>query len=147
MALLSGEYSATLDDKGRISIPSRFREGIPENMLILSKGIEHCIWAHTPQVWEQVSARFQNMPLSIRKTSMVEHRFVFATQDVEIDKAGRIAVPQKLRDFAGLTKDCIVASNGIRIEIWDAERYAAYEQASDEQLMDVLEEMGPLKLY
>jgi MraZ protein len=147
MALLSGEYSATLDEKGRISIPSKFREGIPENVLILSKGIEHCIWAHTPQVWERVSARFQNMPLSMRKATMVEHRFVFATQEAEIDKAGRIAVPQKLRDFAGLTKECIVASNGTRIEIWDAERYAAYEQASDEQLMDVFEEMGPLNLY
>jgi MraZ protein len=148
MNLLSGEYSATLDDKGRVSIPSRFREEIPENVLILSKGIEHCIWAHTPAQWEKVSARFRNTAsMSIKKADMVYHRFIYGTFEVEIDKAGRIAVPQKLRDFAGLSKDCTLASDGNRIEIWDAERYAAYEQIIDEQLVDVLEEMGPLNLY
>jgi MraZ protein len=146
--MLSGEYSATLDDKGRISIPSRFRDAIPENSLVLTKGIEHCIWAHTLQQWEKVSAKLRNAAsISIKKTDMVHHRFVFATYEVEIDKAGRIAVPQKLRDFAGLTRDCIVASDGNRIELWDAERYAAYEQMIDEQLVNVLEEMGPLNLY
>ncbi|MDR2211033.1 MAG: division/cell wall cluster transcriptional repressor MraZ [Spirochaetaceae bacterium] len=148
MALASGEYPATLDDKGRVSIPARFREGIPENLLILTKGIERCIWAHTPPRWEEVSARLRRAAsMSIKKTDMVHHRFIFSTYEAEIDKAGRIALPQKLRDFAALGKDCIVASDGNRIEIWDAERYAAYEQMIDEQIVDVLEEMGPLNLY
>jgi MraZ protein len=146
MTLLGGEYAVTLDDKGRVSIPSRFREGIPENLLILTKGIEHCIWAHTPRQWEQVWARLKNIAsMSIKKADMVRHRFL--PWEVEIDKAGRIALPQKLRDFAALGKDCIVDSDGNRIEIWDAERYAAYEKAIDEQIVDVLEEMGPLNLY
>ncbi|MDR2144726.1 MAG: division/cell wall cluster transcriptional repressor MraZ [Treponema sp.] len=143
MALMSGEYPVTLDDKGRLSIPARFREGIPDNLLVLTKGIERCIWAFTQAQWEQFSSKLQAniAPMSIKKADMVQHRFLFSTYEAEIDKAGRIAVPQKLRDFAGLAKDCTVISNGRRIELWDVEHYRAYEQASDEQLVDILEEM------
>jgi MraZ protein len=148
MVFSTGEYSATLDDKGRISIPSRFREGIPENILVITKGIENCIWAHTPQVWEKVSAKLRNAAsISIKKTNMVNHRFIFPSCEVEIDKAGRIAIPQTLREFAGLSKDCIVASDGNCIELWDAERLAAYQRTIDNQFVDVLEEMGHLELY
>ncbi|GHV85714.1 division/cell wall cluster transcriptional repressor MraZ [Spirochaetia bacterium] len=148
MALLSGEYPVTLDDKGRVSIPARFREGIPENVLVLTRGmIEQCIWAVTPQNWEKVASPFKSaVSLSLRKADMVRHRLLFSTYEVEVDKTGRIAVPQKLRDFAGLSKDCVVTSDGVRIEIWDAERYAEYEQKIDEQFEDVLEEMGHLNL-
>jgi MraZ protein len=143
MALMSGEYPATLDDKGRLSIPARFREGIPDNVLILTKGMEHCIWAFTQTKWEQFSSKVQAniAPMSIKENEMVQHYFLFPPYEVEIDKVGRIAVPQKLRDFAGLTKDCTVISNGRRIELWDVERYRAYEQAIDEQLMSILEKM------
>jgi MraZ protein len=143
MALMSGEYPVTLDDKGRLSIPARFREGIPDNVLILTKGIERCIWAFTQTQWEQFSSKLQAniAPMSIKKADMVQHRFLFSTYEAEIDKAGRVAVPQKLRDFAGLSKDCTVISNGRRIELWDVEHYRTYEQASDEQLVGVLEEM------
>jgi MraZ protein len=148
MALFSGDYSATLDDKGRISIPAKFREKIPENLLVLTKGmIEHCLWAFTPGDWDRVSSKIKDgVNLPARKADMLYHRLLFSTYEVEIDKAGRIAVPQKLRDFAGLTKDCSVISDGSRIEIWDAQRYRSYEQEIDEQLGDVLEETS-LNMY
>jgi MraZ protein len=143
MPISSGEYPVTIDEKGRLSMPARFREGIPDNMLIMTKGIERCAWAFTQDYWEQFSAKLKKniAPLSIRKADMVQHRFLFPTYDVEIDRAGRIAVPQKLRDFAGLARDCTVISNGTRIEVWDTDRYRAYEEASDEQLLSILEEM------
>ncbi|MDR2661929.1 MAG: division/cell wall cluster transcriptional repressor MraZ [Treponema sp.] len=148
MALFSGDYPATLDDKGRISIPAKFRERIPQNLLVLTRGmIEHCVWAFTPEDWERVSSKIKNeVNLPARKADMLYHRLLFSTYEVEIDKAGRIAVPQKLRDFAGLTKDCSVTSDGSRIEIWDARRYQSYEQEIDEQLGDVLEETS-LNMY
>ncbi|MDR1507168.1 MAG: division/cell wall cluster transcriptional repressor MraZ [Treponema sp.] len=148
MMVLSGEYSATLDDKGRLSIPAKFREGIPDNVLVLTKGIERCVWAFTQSQWEQFSSRLQAnaASLSIKKADIVQHRFLFSTYEAEIDKAGRIAVPQKLRDFAFLAKDCTVTSNGRRIELWDMEHYRSYEQASDEHLVNVLEEMGSFDL-
>jgi MraZ protein len=148
MALFSGDYPATLDDKGRISIPAKFRERIPENVLVLTKGmIEHCVWAFTSEDWEKVSSKIKNeVNLPARKADMLYHRLLFSTYEVEIDKAGRIAIPQKLRDFAGLVKDCSVTSDGSRIEIWDARRYRSYEEEIDEQLEDVLEETS-LNMY
>jgi MraZ protein len=148
MALLSGEYHVTLDDKGRLGIPAKFREGIPDSALILTKGLENCVWAFTPSGWEEFSSglRSKSSPLPLQKAEMVRHHFLFSTYEVEIDKAGRIAVPQKLREFAGLNKDCTVTSNGKRIELWDLDHYKAYEQTIEEKLGDVLEEMGSLDL-
>ena len=149
MAVLSGEYPATLDDKGRVSIPARFREGIPGNVLVLTRGmIERCVWALTPENWEKISSTLKNaVSMSLRKTDMVHHRLLFSTYEVEIDRNGRIALPPKLRDFAGLDRDMIITSDGVRIELWDAGRYAEYEQKIDEEFEDVLEEMGHLNLY
>ena len=155
MAAFRGEYQATLDEKGRVSIPARLREGIPENILILTKSMfENCIWAFTPKDQEKVSESLKKfwsensgITMTSQQKDMFDHRVSFFTSVVEIDKTGRIMVPQKFRDHAGLTRDCVVSSDGIRIEIWDAQRYAEYEQRVEEQFGAVLDKMGPLTLY
>ena len=155
MAQLRGEYQATLDEKGRVSIPARFREGIPHSVLVLTKGMfEACIWAFTPENQEKITESLRNfwsananMPMTPRQKDMFDHRVSFFTSEVEIDKTGRIMIPPKFREYAGLSRDCIVASDGIRIEIWDTGRYAEYEQKVEEQFETVLEKMGPLNLY
>ena len=149
MALLKGEYQATLDDKGRVSIPARFREGIPNNVLILSKGMfESCIWAFTPENQEKVTENLRNfwsnnsnVPMTLRQKDMFEHRVSFFTSEVEIDKTGRIMIPQKFRDYAGLVRDCIVTSDGFRIEIWDTRLHAEYEQRVEEENEALLEKI------
>ena len=155
MALLRGEYQATLDEKWRVSIPARFREGIPNNMLVLTKGmVEACIWAFTPENHEKVTESLRNfwnantnMSMTLKQKDMFDHRISFSTSEVEIDKTGRIMIPPKFRDYAGLARDCMITSDGIRIEIWDAGRYAEYEQRVEEQNKAVLEMMGPINLY
>ena len=155
MALLKGEYQATLDEKGRVSIPARFREGIPENVLVLTKSMfEACIWAFTPENHEKFTESLRNfwsananMPMTLRQKDMFDHRVSFSASEVEIDKTGRIMIPQKFRDHAGLVRDCVVTSDGVRIEIWDAARHAEYEQRVEEQFEAVVEKMGLLNLY
>ena len=153
--MLRGEYPATLDDKGRVSIPARFREGISHNVLVLTKSMfESCIWAFTPENQEKVTENLRNywsansnMPMTPKQKDMFDHRVSFFTSIAEVDKTGRIVIPQKFRDYAGLVRDCMITSDGVRIEIWDAVRYAEYEQRVDEQFDTVLEKMGPLNLY
>ena len=155
MAVLRGEYQATLDEKGRVSIPARLREGIPENILVLTKSMyENCIWAFTPENQEKVTESLKKfwsenngMPMTPQQKDMFDHRVSFFASAVEIDKTGRILVPQKFRDHAGLVKDCIISSDGIRIEIWDVDRYAEYEQKVEAEFETVLSKMGPLTLY
>jgi MraZ protein len=144
----SGEYPNTLDDKGRVSIPAKLREKLPGNLLILTKGIERFVWLLPPEQWEKVSKTLMDTnSLSLQKASMVHHRFIAPAQEVEVDRVGRIAIPQSLRDYAGLSRDCVVIGNGKGLEIWDAEQYRAYEKAIDDNLMDVMEEMGPIDLF
>jgi MraZ protein len=141
MVVASGEYSVTLDEKGRLSIPAKFRDGIPENSLILTKGIRRCIWAFTISQWEGFYGKFADIStLSIEEADMLQHRFLIPFE-TELDKAGRIAVPQKLRDFAGLSKNCVVAGINSRIELWDEEQYAAYEKMIDDQMSELLKKM------
>ena len=157
MALLKGEYQATLDEKGRVSIPARFREGVPHNVLVLTKSmsmVEACIWAFTPENHEKVTESLRNfwsinakMPMTFEQKVMFDHRVGFSISEVEIDKTGRIMIPPKFRDYAGLAKDCVVTSDGICIKIWDADRHTEYEQKIEEQFGAFLEKMGPFNLY
>ncbi|MDR0553794.1 MAG: division/cell wall cluster transcriptional repressor MraZ [Treponema sp.] len=144
MNLLTGEYSNTLDEKGRVSLPSHLREELPGNTLVMTKGIENCLWLFSPEQWEKTAGNLMNQAtLSLEKLSLVQHRFIAPAKMVEIDKIGRIAVPQRLRDFAGLNKDCIIMGMGKFIEIWDIERYDAYCEGNMSKLKAIVEEMGP----
>jgi MraZ protein len=143
----SGQYQNTLDDKGRLSIPAGLRETLQEHTLILTKGIEHCVWVLPPEYWEKMSAVFMNpKSLDMTEASSLHYRFIVPKQEVEIDKAGRIAVPSSLRDFACLSRECAILGKGNFIEIWDAEAYKAFEVASEVSLKAALAKLGPIGL-
>lgn len=139
----TGLKFVSCDDKGRISIPSLFREGIPENALIITKGLKHCLWLYPVEGWSIFSSQMESKiePLSLRERDYMRHRFIIPAQELEIDKLGRVAVPQSLRDFAGLNKECVVASNGDRMEIWDSQAYNDYQAEIEENLEGVVEEI------
>ena len=142
------EYLSTLDDKGRISLPARIRGNIDENTLILTKGINKSIWVFLPAEWEAFSKRLiDSITLSLSKQLMIQHQFFAPKAEMEIDKAGRIAIPQSLRDFACLSRDCKILEVINHLEIWDSDQYKAYEKANEANLQEVLEEMGPVALF
>jgi len=141
----SGQYQNTLDDKGRLSIPADLREMLQDHTLVLTKGIEHCVWVLTPEYWEKMSAIFMNpKSLDMTEASSLHYRFIVPKQDVEIDKTGRIAVPQSLREFAGLNRECAILGKGNFIEIWDAEAFKAFEAAGEVSLKAALAKLGPI---
>ena len=142
------EYLCTLDDKGRISLPARIRSTINQNSLILTKGINKSIWVFLPEEWDSFSKKLiDSASLSLNKQMVIQHQFIAPKADMEIDKAGRIAIPQSLREFACLVRDCKILEVVNHLEIWDSEQYKAYEQANESQLQEVLEEMGPVTLF
>jgi len=144
MALLSGQYPVTMDDKNRVSIPVPFRKGIPDGTLVLTQGMFNgSIWAYTPKNWEQISSTVKNINnLPMPKLEKMRHRFLFSSFDVELDQYGRITIPQKLKDFAKLNKEIMITSDGERIEIWDEETHAKYEQEIYADLPGIIEEVG-----
>jgi MraZ protein len=133
MELLTGEFNNTLDDKGRVSLPSRLRSGLPGNILVLTQGVDDCLWLFPPEQWKELSRKLMESTSPFQaKSRMIQRRIIAPAQEVEIDKAGRIAVPQSLREFAGLSKDCVILGIDKYIEIWDAEKYRSYWNDNEE---------------
>jgi MraZ protein len=143
MDLLTGEFNNTLDDKGRVSLPSRLRAGLPGNILILTQGVDDCLWLFTPEQWKDLSRKLMDSTSPFQaKSRMIQRRIIAPAQEVEIDKAGRIAIPQSLREFAKLSKDCVILGIDKYFEIWDAESYRSYWNEKEEDFKEAAEELS-----
>ncbi|MDR2900231.1 MAG: division/cell wall cluster transcriptional repressor MraZ [Treponema sp.] len=147
MDLLTGEFNNTLDDKGRVSLPSRLRSGLSGNILVLTQGVDQCLWLLPPEQWKELSRKLMESTSPFQARSrLVQRRIIAPAQEVEIDKAGRIAIPQSLREFAGLSKDCVILGIDKYIEIWDADQYRSYWDENKEEFKLAAEELGGVVL-
>ena len=127
MELRTGSSESTLDDKGRVSVPVRFREQFHGDLMITRSVVDPCVWILTQGAWEVFKRNMSNSGEFTKE----EKRFFKDTvidlgEEVKLDKAGRIAIPSALRGYANLTKECIVISAGDRLSIWDAGEFNAY---------------------
>jgi MraZ protein len=140
-------YLSTLDDKGRISLPARLRGTLKENTLILTKGNSQGIWLFLPEEWEQFCRDISASATSFEESTLIQHQFMVPMVEQEIDKAGRIAIPPSLRDFANLSRDCKILEARKHLEIWDSGCYEAYLNMNQEKLRGLMEKMGPISLF
>jgi MraZ protein len=125
-----GRYEHTIDPKGRLSIPSRYREELVARAvttLILSEG-DHCVWAFPLDAWEQLEERLRLHPqLSPERRSIVRV-MVASAKECPLDRAGRTLIPPELREFAGLKKDVMITGALDSFEIWSRDRWADHRQ-------------------
>ena len=143
MELLIGEFKATLDEKGRICLPASLRRVLNEEKLILTQNYyDNCLWLFPVEEYKAKLKTYQeNTNLLSKKDRDFRRRF-FNSQEVEIDKAGRIPIFQNYREYAGLNKDCVFLAQGEYIEIWDEERYNTCLEDSKDDFVAVSEEMS-----
>ncbi|GHV77266.1 transcriptional regulator MraZ [Spirochaetia bacterium] len=143
MKSLTGEYKITLDDKGRISLPTKIRAALEDNTHKLTKGEDDCLWLYPMEGWEALMQEVRaSSSAFIPDFRAFRRHFIGPAQDVEIDKAGRIAIPQILREYAALTRDCVVLGQDDIVEIWDADRYKAYLDESSEEYKTASKKLG-----
>ncbi|GHV26537.1 transcriptional regulator MraZ [Spirochaetia bacterium] len=143
MKSLNGEYKITLDDKGRVSLPTKIRAALEDNAIMLTKGEDGCLWLYPMDEWKALIQQVRGSSSPFKADSRIlKRRLIGPAQDVEIDKAGRIAVPQTLREYADLTRDCIVLGQDNYVEIWNADRYKAYLDESEEEYKTASERLG-----
>mgnify|MGYP005841299569 FL=1 len=136
MELVTGEFKNTLDEKGRLSLPAKLRTGLTSNILIVTQGLDNCLWVFTPERWQKLSEQiFESTSLFHQQARIIQRRIIAPAQEVEIDKAGRIAIPQSLREFAKLEKECVVLGITRRIEIWDQDTYKAWLSATEAEFV------------
>ena len=137
-----GTYTPRLDDKGRLFLPAKFRDELSEG-LVLTRGQERCLTVWPLEEFGRLTERMKSAPVT-NKSSRDYVRMLFAgASDETPDKQGRITVPPMLRDYASLTRDCIVIGAMNRIEIWDATAWQTYSEQQEQAFADLSEEVFP----
>jgi MraZ protein len=117
-----GEFEHTIDSKGRLTIPAKFKDELAGG-LVVTRGLDHCLWAYTREEWKLVSEKIASLPMASAEARRFT-RFMFAGASEAIpDRQGRIIIPQKLLEHAGIDKDVVVTGMMNRIEIWSPERW------------------------
>lgn len=135
-----GEYKHNLDTKGRIIVPSKFRELLDEQFII-TRGLDRCLFAYTLDEWGRIEEKLKTLPLTKKDARKFTRLFFSGATNVEIDKQGRINIPQNLREYAGLLKDCTVIGVSNRIEIWDSVAWEDFYTESENNFEDIAEDL------
>lgn len=141
--MLLGEYEHSIDTKGRLAMPAKLREGLGEHFII-TKGLDGCLFVYDMEQWRILEQKLSALPMS-RKGARDFSRFLFSGAcESECDKQGRILLPANLRRYAGLEKDAVVVGVGARAEIWDAQRWADYNESCAEAVNEQAEQLADL---
>ena len=141
--MITGEYRYSLDEKGRLMIPAKVRAEIAGSLLVLTRGIDRCLWLFPPEQWKIKSEQLlSSTSLFHEKDRLIHRRIVAPAQEVEIDRLGRIVVPPTLREYGGLAKDCIILGMLTHLEVWDEPTYKQYWEASEGRFLEAAEEIG-----
>ena len=125
-----GEYQHSLDAKGRIIVPAKFREELGVRF-IATKGLDNCIFLYPLNEWRTIEEKLKSLPFTRADVRSFARFFFAGASELEIDKQGRIVLPPNLRDYAGINKDLIVIGVGSRVEIWAGDNWAQYNQAAE----------------
>lgn len=137
-----GTHYPKLDDKGRLFLPAKFREPL-QGGLVITKGQEHSLFVFPREDFFAYARRFEDAPLSSKGTRDYVRVLLSGASDELPDRQGRITVPPTLREYAGLSKECVVIGAGSRVEIWDSQRWADYLGPSEGAYADLSEEVLP----
>ncbi|GAA2137361.1 division/cell wall cluster transcriptional repressor MraZ [Glycomyces algeriensis] len=133
-----GTHNPRLDDKGRVILPAKFREGLAEGVVI-TKGQERCLYVFPEAEFTRIAEALQLAPMS-SKTARAYSRVFFASAHDEVpDKQGRVTIPPRLREYAGLDRDLAVIGASNRVEIWNTRTWDDYLEASEEAFADIEE--------
>lgn len=128
--MFMGEYEHSIDDKGRLIIPVKFREGLGERF-VATKGLDNCLFIYPQAEWQKLEEKLKELPFT-RADSRAFTRFFFSgATECELDKQGRILVPANLRSHAKLEKDVVIIGVSTRVEIWSKSVWAEYSSRAD----------------
>ena len=138
-----GEYRHTIDNKGRLIIPARFRELLGEKFVI-TKGLDNCLFVYPEAEWGRIAMKLQDLPFTREDARAFTRLFLAGACESEVDGQGRTLLPLNLRHFAGMSKDVCLIGVGSRFEIWDMDRWGNYTQRSEREFGDIANKMADL---
>lgn len=138
--MLIGEYSHNMDAKGRIIMPAKFRDDIGP-VFVLTRGLDGCLFGYPMAQWEILQEKMKQLPLSKKDARSFVRFFYSAATEAEVDKQGRINIPETLKNYAKIEKECRIIGVSDRIEIWSKTRWEEFAETAEESFEDIAENM------
>ena len=138
-----GEYNHNLDNKGRLAVPVKFRDDLKKGVVI-TKGLDGCLFLYTMSEWKILAEKLSKLPISQSNTRAFARLMLAGAMDVQVDKQGRVVLPDYLRKYASLKKKIIIGGLYNRLEIWDENNWEKYKNKTEKESGDIAEKLGEL---
>jgi len=138
-----GEYRHNLDQKGRIAVPSKFRINLKDGAVV-TRGLDECLFLYSKKEWQKLAEKLANLPVGRANSRAFSRLMLGGAMEVNIDKQGRIILPDYLRSYAGIRKKVVVAGLYSRVEIWDEEKWEEFKVEAEKSSSEIAETMGEL---
>lgn len=138
--MFMGEVHHTIDEKGRIIIPSKFRNELGDKFII-TRGLEQCLFIYSLNEWDNIIKRLQELPFTSKDARTFMRMFLSGATECEIDRNGRINIPTPLIKYASLDKECVIIGVNERLEIWSNEKFDTFFDNNIENFSDVAENL------
>ena len=135
-----GEYHHSLDDKGRLIIPSKFRDDLGEKFII-TRGIENCIFVYSEASWTKITNQLESLPFTKKDARSFIRFFLSGATIAEFDKQGRINITSPLISYAKINKECVIIGTGDRLEIWSEESWNDFFTSAKDSMSDIAENL------
>jgi len=138
-----GEYQHTIDPKGRLILPAKFRYDLGEKFIV-TKGLDNCLFVYPNEEWSKLEQKLSNLPLTSRDARAFVRFFFAGAAECDLDKQGRFLIPANLREHAGFDKEIVIIGVSSRLEIWSKEAWESYNESSELEYDEIFEKMAEL---
>lgn len=141
--MLLGEFTHSMDSKGRVAIPAKFRANLGDGAII-TRGLDKCLFVFGMEEWRKLADQLMDLPLSQKNSRAFARLMLAGAVDVKLDSQGRVLIPEYLREYADLDDKVVVSGLYNRMEIWDTEKWEEYKQQTEEDSEEIAERLSDL---
>ena len=138
-----GEYHHQIDDKGRMSVPTKFRTDLAKGAVV-TRGLDSSLFLLPWEEWGKLAEKLANLPLGQANSRAFARLMLAGAMDIKLDKQGRFVIPEYLRTYAGIAKKAVIVGVHTRLEIWDEEKWNAYRMQTETDAGSIAEQLGEL---
>lgn len=135
-----GEYQYSIDDKGRVSLPVKYRSKF-EDGCIVTRGLDHCLWVYTKEDWDKLAEEISNLPITQKNARSFSRLMLSGAVEVKPDKIGRVNLPAYLKEYCGIKNKVIVAGVYNRLEIWPEKQWNEFKKGMEENSEEIAEQL------
>jgi MraZ protein len=138
-----GEYKHSIDDKGRVAVPAKFRTDLSQ-AAVITRGLDHCLYVFTAAAWTEIAGKIKALPMTNPNARAFQRLMLAGAAEVELDTQGRALIPDYLREYAKLGKQTVIAGVYDRVEIWDEAAWNQYKQKTEAESDEIAQRLGEL---